>query len=1247
MHFTHLHVHTEYSLLDGSNKIKEYVARVKELGMDSAAITDHGVMYGVIDFYHAAKAAGINPIIGCEVYVAPNSRFDREVGGGDDRYYHLVLLAENNQGYANLMKIVSKGFVEGFYYRPRVDMEVLREYHEGIIALSACLAGEIQRLLVRNLFDEARQAARKYRDTFGEGNFFLELQDHGLSDQKMVNQQLVRMSQELGIPLVATNDVHYTYEDDAEPHDILLCIQTGKKLTDEDRMRYDGGQYFVKSPEQMAELFPYAPEALENTYRIAQRCHVEIEFGVTKLPKFDVPAPYTSWEYLNKLCREGMERLYGFTAEELSDEPDGAKDPAHREKVPETLGAESAKASGKPADSSGPGRQTEREDGAETEIHSPDSFRSGKQTERESLKERLAYELSVIREMGYVDYFLIVWDFIRYARENGIAVGPGRGSAAGSLVSYTLGITQLDPIRYNLLFERFLNPERVSMPDIDIDFGFERRQEVIDYVVRKYGKDQVVQIVTFGTMAARGVIRDVGRVMGIPYALCDSIAKMVPTDGKQGDPNASDKKMTISRAMELNQEFRTMYETDEQVHRLIDMSMRLEGLPRHTSMHAAGVVICQKAVDEYVPLSRAADGTITTQFTMTALEELGLLKMDFLGLRTLTVIQNAARLAEKSSGRRIDMEKLDYNDKAVFDSLGTGKTDGVFQLESPGMKSFMKDLKPQNFEDIIAGIALYRPGPMNFIPQYIRGKKHQELITYDCRELESILEPTYGCIVYQEQVMQIVRDLGGYTLGRSDLVRRAMSKKKASVMEKERQNFVYGNPKEGVPGCISNGIPEQTANKIFDEMTDFARYAFNKSHAAAYAVVTYQTAWLKYYYPVEFMAALMTSVIDAPTKVAEYILTCRQMGIQILPPNINLGEAEFSVKDGTIRYALSAIKSIGKAVIDDITAERELAGPYRNIKDFIDRTVSMDVRRNTIENFIKAGAFDCLGGTRKQFMQAYAGILERSVQDKKNSITGQMSLFDLMGEEDKQEFEVRLPDVGEFDKEQILAFEKEVLGVYVSGHPLEKYEDLWRSRITNVTTDFDFDEETGRTRVSDGTKAVVGGMITSMRIKYTKQNKMMAQLTLEDLVGSMRVLVFPQDYERNQDLLTQDNKVFVSGRVSAMDDKASWLICEKIWPFEGKPKSTGISGRSVSQELWIQFATKEDYYANEEKLFEVLRNSDGRDSVTIYVRRPKALRRLGENWTVRADDEMIGRLSEIFGPENVKVTGNAKAAKNA
>ena len=1149
MNFTHLHVHTEYSLLDGSNKIKEYVARVRELGMDSAAITDHGVMYGVIDFYREAKAAGINPILGCEVYVAPNSRFDREVGSDEDRYYHLVLLAENNQGYANLMKIVSLGFVEGFYYRPRVDKELLRQYHEGIIALSACLAGEVPRYLTRGLYEEARQTALEYQEIFGKDNYFLELQDHGIPDQRLVNQQLLRMSEELHIPLVATNDVHYTYEDDVAAHDILLCIQTGKKLTDENRMRYEGGQYFVKSPEQMAELFPYALQALENTHKIAKRCHVEIEFGVTKLPRFDVPSPYTSWEYLNKLCYEGLDERYGDRAEEL--------------------------------------------------------------------KPRLKYELDTIQKMGYVDYFLIVWDFIRYARDHGIPVGPGRGSAAGSIVSYTLGITQLDPIRYNLLFERFLNPERVSMPDIDVDFCFERRQEVIDYVVRKYGKDCVAQIVTFGTMAARGVIRDVGRVMDLPYALCDSIAKMIPQELN----------ITIDKALEMNHELKTLYDTDEKIKELINMSRRLEGLPRHTSMHAAGVVISQKEVDEYVPLSRAADGTIVTQFTMTTLEELGLLKMDFLGLRTLTVIDNAVRLVAKDTGRKLDMLKIDYNDRVVLDSIGTGKTEGVFQLESGGMKNFMKELKPQSLEDIIAGISLYRPGPMDFIPQYIRGKNNPETITYDCPQLQPILEPTYGCIVYQEQVMQIVRDLGGYTLGRSDLVRRAMSKKKAAVMAKERQNFVYGNKEEDVPGCIANGIDEKTANKIYDDMTDFAKYAFNKSHAAAYALVAYQTAYLKYYYPVEFMAALMTSVIDNPPKVAEYILTCRQMGIRILPPDINVGEAGFTVDGKNIRYGLSAIKSIGRPVIDAVVEERTLGGSYRSLKDFIERLTGKETNKRTIENFIKSGAFDGLGGTRKQFMMIYADIMDRIAHEKKSSMTGQMTLFDLMGEEDKREYEIQLPKVGEYDKEQLLAFEKEVLGIYVSGHPLEKYEALWKHVITNVTSDFALDEETGHSKVMDGNRAVIGGILTDKRVKYTKTNKTMAYLTVEDLVGTVEVVVFPKDYEKNLQYLNVDDRVFIRGRVSSEDDQSSKLICEKIFRFD-----------EVPQELWIQFATISDYRAREKQLFDLLRNSDGKDYVVIYVRDGRSVRRLGDNWTVRADESLLGALSEAFGADNVRLT---------
>ena len=1148
MSFAHLHVHTEYSLLDGSNKIKEYVARVKELGMNSAAITDHGVMFGCIDFYKAAKEAGIKPILGCEVYVAPGSRFDRETVKGEERYYHLVLLAENDLGYSNLTKIVSKGYVDGFYYKPRVDMEILQQYHEGIIALSACLAGEVPRYLVRNFYEEGKKAALRYQEIFGKGNFFLELQDHGIPEQRLVNQQLMRMSQETGIELVATNDVHYTYESDADSHDILLCIQTGKKVSDEDRMRYEGGQYYVKSEEEMRSLFPYALQALENTQKIADRCEVNIEFGVTKLPRFDVPEGYTAWEYLNKLCREGLERLYDPVTEEL--------------------------------------------------------------------KERLDYELNTIRTMGYVDYFLIVWDFIKFARDHEIMVGPGRGSAAGSLVSYTLGITQLDPMRYQLLFERFLNPERVTMPDIDVDFCFERRQEVIDYVTRKYGKDRVVQIVTFGTLAARGVIRDVGRVLDMPYAQVDSIAKMIPTELN----------ITIDKALTMNHELKELYESDDEVHYLIDMSRRLEGLPRHTSMHAAGVVISQKPVDEYVPLSRASDGTLVTQFTMTTLEELGLLKMDFLGLRTLTVIQNAVHLAERSSGQKIDISAIDYNDPKVLEMIGSGKTEGVFQLESGGMKNFMKELKPKSLEDIIAGISLYRPGPMDFIPQYIKGKNHPETVTYDTPLLKPILEQTYGCIVYQEQVMQIVQALAGYSLGRADLLRRAMSKKKAAVMEKERESFVYGNPEDEVPGCVNNGISEKIANKIYDEMIDFAKYAFNKSHAAAYAVVSYQTAWLKYYYPVEFMAALMTSCIDNPGKVAEYILNSRQMGISILPPDVNQSEGIFTVEGKSIRYGMSAIKGIGKPVMEAVTREREENGPFVSLQDFAGRMTGKEINKKTVENFIKSGAFDSLGATRKQMMQIYISVLDAAAQERKNSLTGQMSLFDFVDAETKHSYEIPLPNVGEYGKEEKLAFEKEVLGIYISGHPLEEQEECWRKNITAVTTDFLPDEETGFPKVVDGAKVIVGGMITDKKIKYTKNNKTMAFLTLEDLLGTLEIVVFPRDYERNAALMQEDAKVFIQGRVSAEDDKASKLICEKMYAFEDMPR-----------ELWIQFPDKAAYEQEVAELYRILAASDGSDQVVLYIRAQKAMKRLPPSRGVKIGEELLGILNEKYGSENVKV----------
>ncbi len=1148
MAFTHLHVHTEYSLLDGSCKIKELVQCAKDLGMDSMAVTDHGVMYGVIDFYRAAREVGIKPIIGCEVYVAPGSRFDRETGSGEDRYYHLVLLAENNQGYQNLMKIVSKGFIDGFYYKPRVDYEVLETYHEGIIALSACLAGEVQRYLTRGMYEEAKKAALHYQKIFGKENFFLELQDHGIPAQRTADQGLLRMSRELGIDLVATNDIHYTFAEDAAAHDILLCIQTGKKVADENRMRYEGGQYYCKSEPEMRELFPYAQEAIENTHKIAERCNVEIEFGVTKLPRYDVPEGYDSWSYLNKLCNDGMERRY-------------------------------------PKDEG-------------------------------ELRERLVYELDVIRNMGYVDYFLIVWDFIHFAKSHDIMVGPGRGSAAGSIVAYCLEITDIDPVRYNLLFERFLNPERVSMPDIDIDFCFERRQEVIDYVVEKYGKDQVVQIITFGTLAAKGVVRDVGRVLDMPYARCDAIAKMIP----------GDLGMTLEKALRQSPELREAYQQDDEVKYLIDMAKRLEGLPRHTSMHAAGVVIGQRAMDEFVPLSRAQDGTITTQFTMTTLEELGLLKMDFLGLRTLTVIQNAVKQVEENYGIHLDMGKIDYNDKAVLASIGTGRCDGVFQLESSGMKSFMKELRPENLEDIIAGVALYRPGPMDFIPRYLKGKNDQAKAIYDCPQLEPILSPTYGCIVYQEQVMQIVRDLAGYTMGRSDLVRRAMSKKKTAVMEKERKNFVYGNSDEGVSGCIANGIDEKTANHIYDEMIDFAKYAFNKSHAACYAVVSVQTAYLKYYYPKEFMAALMTSVMDNNNKVAEYILSCRQMGIEIQSPDINEGQSGFSVSGEAIRYGLSAIKSVGRTVVEAIIEEREQGGFYTSLDNFVERMNGKEVNKRTLENFIKSGALDTLPGNRRQKAMIASELLEQKNKEKKSSLAGQMSLFDFAGEEEKKQYRITMPEVAEFPKEELLAFEKDILGVYVSGHPLDEYMDLWKNNITARTTDFIVDEETGRAVLADGAYVTVGGMITNKVIKTTKTGKTMAFVTIEDLVGTVETLVFPRDYERGRSLLIEDSKVFIRGKASIGDDSAGKLILEQVIPFESLPK-----------ELWLQFTDKDEYDKKQQQILDILRMEEGQDTVIIYLKKERAKKILPASWRVCANKPMKERLYPLLGENNVKV----------
>ena len=1168
MSFVHLHTHTEYSLLDGSNKIKNYVKRVKELGMNAAAITDHGVMYGVVDFYKAARDEGIKPIIGCEIYVAPNSRFDREISHGDDKYYHLVLLAENNKGYENLMKIVSIGFTDGYYYRPRVDFETLEKYHEGLIALSACLAGEIPRYLMRGFYEEAKKTAEKYRDCFGPENFFLELQDHGIAEQKRVNNDLLRMSQETGIELVCTNDIHYTYEEDVESHDVLLCIQTGKKVSDEDRMRYTGGQYYVKSEQDMMCLFPYALEAVSNTQKIADRCHVELEFGNYKIPKYEVPEGFSNAkEFLVHICDEGFKEKYENNTE-YTDE------------------------------------------------------------DRKQIYADMEYELGIIEKMGFVEYILIVWDYINWCRNHDCWVGPGRGSAAGSRVCYCTGITNVDPVKYNLLFERFLNPERVSMPDIDVDFEYAERYRAIEYVTEKYGKDSVTQITTFGTMAARGVIKAVGKALDFPYADMDKLAKMVPMELN----------ITIDKALQMNPELRLVYEGDRAMHDLIDMAKKLEGLPNHVSVHAAGVVIYPGIASDYVPLGRASDGTPTAEYNMVQLEELGLLKMDFLGLRTLTVLKDAVKNVKKSKGIDIDIDHIDFNDKAVLDFIGTGRTEGVFQLESGGMQNFMRELKPQSFEDIVAGISLYRPGPMDFIPDYIRGKNNQESITYVTPELESILEPTYGCIVYQEQVMQIVQKLAGYTMGQADNIRRAMSKKKQYVIDAERKNFVYGNAEQGIKGCVANGISEKAANSIYDSMVDFAKYAFNKSHAAAYAVISVQTAWLKYYYPVEFMAALMTSVIDNSAKAAEYLNHCKELDIDVLPPDINAGWGEFTAEGPNVRYGLYAIKSLGRPVIDKIVEERKIGGPYRTLQDFIERVAERDVNKRAVENLIKAGACDSLDGTRKQMTFVYASMIDQVTSKKKSSITGQMTLFDFASEEQKADYEIQYPDVGEFPKEMLLGFEKEVLGIYLSGHPLEEYTEKIRKNINAVASDFALMEaEEGnldamkngaesQVKVKDNQHVIVGGLIAEKKVTFTRNNKAMAYITIEDLTGTVEVIIFPRDYEKYQRYLNTDEKVFVVGHASVEDDKDGKIICERIVPFD-----------ETNCELWFQFATIEAYKEKEQVLMDILRDSDGNDEVVIYVANPRAIKRLGKNQTIGVNEELLQILTKYLGEKNVKV----------
>lgn len=1155
MSFTHLHLHTGFSLLDGSSKISELVKRVKELGMDACAITDHGVMYGVIEFYKACKAEGIKPIIGCEVYVAPGSRFEKGVEKSAKRYNHLILLAENDIGHKNLMKIVSRGFTEGFYYKPRVDYELLQEYHEGIIASSACLAGIVPTKLREGDYEGAKAEALRLRDIFGENNFFLELQDHGLSEQKFANQGLMRISAETGIPLIATNDCHYLYKEDAEAHDVLICIQTQKIVTDDDRMKYEGGQFYVKSPEEMKEIFHYIPEAIENTEKIAERCNVEIEFGKYHLPEYPVPEGYTALSYLNKLCEDGFKVRYEGIVED----------------------------------------------------------------EENELRERLKYEIDTISNMGFVDYFLIVWDYINFAKEHNIAVGPGRGSAAGSIVAYCLGITGVDPIKYNLLFERFLNPERVTMPDIDIDFCVLRRQEVIDYVTEKYGREKVVQIVTFGTMAAKMVIRDVGRALDLPYSFCDKVAKMIPNELK----------MNIEKALKDNPDLMQLYEENEEAKKLINLSRRLEGLPRHTSIHAAGVVISKREVDSYVPISTSSDGAVTTQYTMETIEQLGLLKMDFLGLRNLTVIEKAVELVNrnrrKSGQDDFDIEKIDMEDENVYLMISEGKTEGVFQLESPGMTGFMKKLRPDNIEDIIAGISLYRPGPMEFIDDYINGKRNSTKVEYDCEELKPILKSTYGCIVYQEQVMQIVRELAGYSYGQSDLLRRAMSKKKDSVMREERQNFVYGDKAKGIPGCVAQGVSEQVANKIYDKMIDFAKYAFNRSHAAAYAFITYQTAYLKYYYPKEYMAALLTSVMSNTGKVSEYILSSKNMGIAILPPDVNEGEGNFTaVKEG-IRYGMSAIKGLGGNVTEAIVRDREERGNYKSLSDLVER-LSGILNKKGLEALIKSGALDGLSGSRREKMAVYEQVLDSVSHEKHSKMAGQLSLFDIAPQEDLSALEVKMPVLGEFDMETKLAFEKEMIGIYLSGHPLYDYQDFLRDICNANSMDFAYDEEEGRVNVSPTGNYVLGGIAADVNVKLTRNNQRMAFITLEDLVGNIEVIVFPRDFEKFKNLIEEGRKYIISGKASLEENADAKLIAGKIIPFE-----------EVLREVWLQFENKAKLEEIEPKLNEIFINNKGNAKVMLYCREEKQIKQVNTVKGISHAESVIALLKSKLGDENVKI----------
>lgn len=1145
MSFVHLHTHTAYSLLDGEGTIPKLIERAKELGQTAMAITDHGNMYGVIDFYECAKQNGIKPIIGCEVYVAARSRFDK-VHELDSQSCHLILLAENDVGYHNLMKLVSAGFIEGFYYRPRIDMDILREHNEGIIALSACMSGVLSRQLLSGNYDEAKRRAQEFLDIFGRDRYFIEIQDHGIFEQKKLNRDLISIARELNIDIVATNDIHYTLKRDAEYQDVLMCIQMGKTVDDEDRMKMDCDQLYLKSEEEMTELFSYIPEALENTQKIADRCNVEIEFGKFHLPKFEIPNGLTAYEYLKQLVDRGM-----------------------RERYPN-------------AD--------------------------------ESVVSRMQYELDTISQMGYVDYFLIVWDFIHYAKSHGIPVGPGRGSAAGSVVAYCLHITDVDPIKYSLIFERFLNPERVSMPDIDIDFCYVRRGEVIDYVNRKYGSDNVAQIVTFGTMAARLAIRDVGRALNIPYGRVDEVAKQVPNELK----------MTIKKALTVNYKLKELYDSSAEIKKLIDTAIELEGLPRHTSTHAAGVVITSGGIGNFVPLQKN-DDVITTQFTMTTIERLGLLKMDFLGLRTLTVIQDAVMHIKQAHGADVNIENLDMDDAAVYEMISRGETDGVFQLESGGMKQFMKELKPTSIEDIIAGISLYRPGPMDSIPMYVANKNNPSMVKYKHPMLEHILNMTYGCIVYQEQVMQIVRELGGYSLGRADLVRRAMSKKKADVMQKERQNFIYGTDEGGVhvDGAVARGIDEKTAASIFDEMMDFASYAFNKSHAAAYAVVAYRTAWLKCHYPVEFFAALLTSFIDNASKISKYIEVVKRLGIEMLPPSINKSGKDFSVDNGCLRFGLAAVKNVGGAVVDEIAAERETGGDFIGLTDFCKRMVSRKMNKRVVESLIKCGAFDEFGLKRAQLFRAYERVMDDAQYAAKNTMPGQLDMFSMMSGEAERNAD-NFEDCREFSETELLAMEKESIGMYVSGHPLDSKAAAVRAASTASISDIIENEDK---RFNIGSQVTVSGIITKVRNQLTKKGDMMRYVEFEDLTASMEVIIFPGQLRRFADIAVEGSIVTISGNLDISDDAPPKLRLEDMRMLDETARKRA--------RLYLRLDSTDTVVLNEVK--RILKAESGDVSVVIKYSDNGQVVAAPKSMMVKRNDERTEILKKLLGDENVRL----------